>query len=176
MHLLSLISSSTQLCNLCSGILTQWHASPLSSLCIFPTLTCRKRACLGGVHTHHVCETCSPTSKFFAVCKQKPRVCSGALPRRPLARRVPSAPLLCIAVVVSIIIAEVITSPRTFCAFHPPQKAGVSFAFWFVWRFFFIIFFSSCFRNQLLGSAALSYQLEWKVTKVLVRTNCIECR
>lgn len=43
-HLLSLISSSTQLCNLCSGILTQWHASPLSSLCIFPTLTCRKRA------------------------------------------------------------------------------------------------------------------------------------
>lgn len=91
-------------------------------------------------------------------------------------RRVPSAPFLCIAVVVSIIIAEVITSPRTFCAFHPPQKAGVSFAFWFVWRFFFIIFFSSCFRNQLLGSAALSYQLEWKVTKVLVRTNCIECR
>lgn len=131
-HLLSLISSSTQLCNLCSGILTQWHASPLSSLCIFPTLTCRKRACLGGVHTHHVCETCSPTSKFFAVCKQKPHVCSGALPRRPLARRVPSAPFLCIAVVVSIIIAEVITSPRTFCAFHPPQKAGVSFAFWFV--------------------------------------------
>lgn len=66
--------------------------------------------------------------------------------------------------------AKVITSQHTFRAFHPPQKACISFAFSFALHHIFKLP-----RNRFLGTAALSYQLERKVTRVLVLMYGIAC-
>lgn len=89
--------------------------------------------------------------------------------RRLLALRV-RAHIFCVSLSWSIIMAKVITSLHTFRAFHPPQKACLSFAFSFALHCIF-----NQPRNRFLGTAASSYQLERKVTRVLVPMYGIAC-
>lgn len=100
-HLLLLISSGTKPCNLCSGILTQWHASPLRLYAFFPPSPVGRSAWWGSVYTHRVCETRSPASKFFAVCKQAacPLFAATRCPSSACATGA-SAHFLCIVVVI----------------------------------------------------------------------------
>lgn len=51
---------------------TQWHASPLRLYAFSPPSHVGSALDWEVSTKHHVCETCSPASKFFAVCKTKP--------------------------------------------------------------------------------------------------------